>query len=243
MKSFKQYALIFCFLTSSFGLFGQGIVTDVDGNTYNTVRIGDQEWMAENLKTTHYHDGQAILTWKDSLQWMQYASSQAAYCWYKNDSITYKPLYGALYNWHAAQDSRLCPIGWRVPTQQDYIDLIRTVDPNIAAPVLLSETAGKALKETGHANWPPYENIEGSNTTGFSAIGAGCRGWSGWYNAAPYFGYFWTYGSHWSLALRWATDTVFMNDSAATYVAISIRCVKGYSLPVYGQLFNKTLTK
>ena len=238
-----KYVLIFYILLLSLSIFGQGSVTDVDGNTYKTIQVGDQEWMAENLKTTHYHDGQPILTWKDSLQWIQRATAQSAYCWYKNDSLTYKPIYGALYNWHAAQDSRLCPIGWRVPSQQDFIQLIRTLDSNVAPPVLLSETAGKALKQTGHATWPPFENIEGSDVTGFSAVGAGCRGWSGWYNSAPYFGYFWTAGSHWSVALRWATDRVFMNDGASMYVAISIRCVKGYSLPVYSQLFNEDLTK
>lgn len=206
---------------------------DVDNNSYRTVKIGDQEWFADNLKTTKFNDGTSIRTDKDSLDWIEITTS--AYCWYKNDSIKYKSIYGALYNWYAAQDDRLCPIGWRVATQDDFLQLIRFLDPNFATPVLLSETAGKLLKAT---NWPYYPNIESTNSTEFSAIGAGCRGWNGWYNSAPYFGYFWTAGSKWSLALRWATDRVFMNDGAAPYVAISVRCVRKYDirnaiLPIY----------
>jgi len=238
-----KFIAFFYILLFSISIFGQGSVTDIDGNTYKTVKIGEQEWMAENLKTTHYHDGQPILTWKDSLQWVQFASVQAAYCWYKNDSITYKPKYGALYNYHAAQDNRLCPIGWRVPSQQDFYQLIRLLDPqaNIVH-YAITETAGKLLKEEGHNNWPIYENVVGSNTTGFSAIGAGCRGYMGWYNSAPYFGYYWGTDG-WTIAMRYATDRIFMRNGIGQEVAVSVRCVKGYSLPVYSQLFNKNLTK
>lgn len=229
----KSRLFIILFLLSN-SIFSQ-IAWDVDNNSYRTVVIGEQEWFAENLRTTRFNDGNRIFTEKDSLDWIEI--DFPAYCWYKNDSITYKYTYGALYNWYAAQNDRLCPMGWRVATQEDFLDLIKFLDPSVSTPVLLSETAGKLLKQT---IWPPYENIEATNSTGFSAIGAGCRGWNGWHNSAPYFGYFWTSGSNWSVALRWATDRVFMNDGAAPYVAISVRCVRKYDvknifLPIYAK--------
>lgn len=221
--------IIFLYVISLLS-FSQGTISDIDGNSYNVVKIGDQEWIAQNLRTTQFNDGTPIRTEKDSLKWIEITES--AYCWYKNDSLSRQPAYGALYNWYAAQDSRLCPVGWRVATYDDYVTLIRFIDPEAKAPVLVSEFAGKSLKEQDYVHWPRYEDVNGSNATGFSAIGAGCRGWNGWYNSAPYFGYFWTAGSHWSVALRWATDRVFMNDGAGKYVAISVRCVRKYQMPI-----------
>jgi len=221
----KWLSILLLFLCTS--LYCQYSVDDIDGNNYKVVLIGDQWWMAENLRTTRFNNGNSIPNIIDSLEWI--GTETPAYCWYKNDN-SYKSTYGALYNWYTAS-SDVCPTGWKVPSNSDFYKLIKHLDPTTdTVSVLLSETAGKMLKLSGHSFWPPYEDIDGSNITGFSAIGAGCRGWSGWFNSAPYFGYFWC-SDNWSVALRWATDRIFMGDNVSKYVGISIRCVKSDSNP------------
>ena len=96
-------------------------VTDVDGNIYHTVLIGDQEWMTENLKTTRYNDGTPIAYVVDVTDWRNI--DEPAYVWYENNS-SYEESYGALYNWHAVGDPKgLCPDGWRVATDEDWKEL------------------------------------------------------------------------------------------------------------------------
>ena len=96
-------------------------VTDVDGNTYKTVIIGTQVWMAENLKTTKYNDGIQIPLVTDPITWINLKS--AAYCWYNNDLATNKNIYGAIYNWLVVNTGKLCPIGWHVPSDTEWTTL------------------------------------------------------------------------------------------------------------------------
>ena len=98
-----------------------GVVTDYDGNIYNTVKIGTQTWMAENLKTTRYNDGSDIPLVTDSLTWLNLSSP--GYCWYKNNESAYKDLYGGLYNWYCIGTGNLCPDGWHVPTDAELTTL------------------------------------------------------------------------------------------------------------------------
>ncbi len=83
---------------------GYATVTDIDGNAYNTVTIGNQVWMAENLKTTTYNDGTPIPLVIDGATWG--ALTTPAYCWYNNDEATNKELYGALYNWYTVNTGK-----------------------------------------------------------------------------------------------------------------------------------------
>src|SRR4030042_4660824 len=78
----------------------QQIVKDIEGNVYKTVKIGNQTWMTKNLKTTKYNDGTAIPLVTDGAAWA--ALSTPGYCWYNNDSVSYKNTYGALYTEYAA---------------------------------------------------------------------------------------------------------------------------------------------
>jgi len=93
-------------------------VKDIDGNEYPTVVIGEQEWMAENLKTTRFNDGTSIPLVTDELKWNRTFSP--AYTWYNNDKDQYKDAYGALYNWYAVNTEKLCPQGWHVPTEAEW---------------------------------------------------------------------------------------------------------------------------
>jgi len=96
-------------------------VKDVDGNYYNVKKIGNQLWFKENLKTTKYNDGTNIPQVTLKANWN--ALSSGAYSWYNNDSVTYKSktnYIGALYNWYAVNTNKLCPVGWHVPTDEDW---------------------------------------------------------------------------------------------------------------------------
>ena len=109
-------------LVTSADVFNPGLqygsVTDIDGNTYKTIQIGTQTWMAENLKTTRYNNGSQVpnVTWW--VEWL--ALKTAAYKWYRDKSNIYKNSFGALYNHYAVNTGNLCPAGWHVPTDMEW---------------------------------------------------------------------------------------------------------------------------
>jgi len=139
-----------------------GHVTDADGNTYSTITIGTQVWMTENLKTTKYNDGTAILLVPQN--YADYSSTTPGYCWYKNDAATNKNTYGALYNWYAVNTGKLCPAGWHVPTNAEWATLINYLGGE--------GVAGGKLKETGNTHWKS-PNTGATNSSGFSALPGG----------------------------------------------------------------------
>ena len=94
--------------------------TDGDGNEYHTVVIGTQTWLKENLKTTKYCGGAPISLVTDNLKWEN--CKVAAYCWYDNNKV-WNDIYGALYNWYAVRIGVLCPVGFHVPTIEDWTTL------------------------------------------------------------------------------------------------------------------------
>nr|WP_321354722.1 FISUMP domain-containing protein [uncultured Draconibacterium sp.] len=101
-----------------------GMATDIDGNSYKTIQIGDQIWMAENLKTTTYNDGTPISEISNDSLWS--IDALGAYCWYENDSLNAEHN-GALYNWYAVATEKLCPVGWHVPTEDEWLELYHTL--------------------------------------------------------------------------------------------------------------------
>ena len=96
-------------------------ITDYDGNSYNTVQIGNQVWLAENLKVKHYSDGESIPLVTNSGSWA--ALSTPGYCWYNNNEAAYKNTYGAIYNWYTVNTGKLCPSGWHVPSHTEWTTL------------------------------------------------------------------------------------------------------------------------
>ena len=101
-----------------------GTVTDIDGNVYETVVIGGQLWMAENLKVTHYNEGSEIPTGYSDFEWDELDDTETgAYAVY-NDDLSNADTYGNIYNWYAVDDSRgVCPVGWHVPTDDEIKEL------------------------------------------------------------------------------------------------------------------------
>lgn len=180
-------------------------VTDFDGNTYNTVLIGDQCWMKENLKVTHYPNGDNIPYITDNGEWVDLADNNTddAYCFYENDRNSE---HGALYCYAAAigdnwkkgnvKGQGICPDGWQIPTDSDWKILEGTVDTRY--PVEDPEwdkfgyrgyDAGTHMKSTMKWDF----NGSGDNSSGFSALSGGSR-WEldgKWYNDG-WLGFWWS---------------------------------------------------
>jgi uncharacterized protein (TIGR02145 family) len=159
-------------------------VADNDGNTYNTVKIGNQVWMAQNLATTKYNDNSSIPNLTLAAAWIAEngtAGHNGAYCWYNNDGTTYKPLYGAIYNWYAVNTGNLCPTGWHVPSDEEYqtLELFLGMAPGtnpgqVGAWEDRGTDQGTQMKNT--TGWSTgLPNLNGTNTSGFSALPGGYR--------------------------------------------------------------------
>jgi uncharacterized protein (TIGR02145 family) len=153
---------------------------DADLNTYNTVRIGNQTWMASNLKTTKYNDGTtAIPNVTDNAAWA--ALSTGAYCYYNNNVGTdYGATYGALYNWYAVNTGKLCPVGWHVPTDAEWTTLTTFLTDNGYGYILLATDVGKSMAATsGWTSSVTAGNVgndqASNNASGFNAVPGGCR--------------------------------------------------------------------
>ena len=143
-----------------------GTVTDIDGNTYTTIEIGDQVWMMENLKTTKYKDGTAIPNVTDDASWA--GLSTGAYCDYDNDPANVGT-YGRLYNGYAVDDSRnIAPSGWHVATGDDVDALLDYVGGGS-----MNDVSGGKLKEAGSVHWWSPNNA--NNSSGFTALPGGFR--------------------------------------------------------------------
>ena len=138
-------------------------VQDHDGNTYYTVTIGTQEWMASNLRTTHYNDGQQITQIDDASQWTQ--SNGEAFC-IPSNNWTHAPVYGLLYNWKAVGTGKLAPVGWHVATDAEWNTMLNYL-------VWDAKLAFK-LREGGTEHWKPTWK-EGNNESGFTATPSGER--------------------------------------------------------------------
>lgn len=145
----------------NFSTLGYGSVTDIDNNVYSTITIGTQVWMVQNLKTTKYKNGTPIQNITNS--WSSVTSG--AYCWYNND-ITYKNIYGALYNFYSVNTGNLAPTGWHVPSDSEWLVLI-----NYLGGV---GNAQAKLREVGVSHWST-PNSGATNESGFTALPGGRR--------------------------------------------------------------------
>jgi len=192
-------------------------VTDIDGNIYHTVEIGTQTWMIENLKTTKYNDGTSIPAVSDSTGWVTITSP--GYCWYKNDSTSFKKNYGALYNWYAVNTGKLAPKGWHIPTENEWETLFTYLGGE--------KVAGGKLKETGTQNWLA-PNANATNVTGFTALPSGSR-YYGKFNNEGYLCICWctdeySYGAfNWSIRYNSSEVLSAFSDKRS---GLSVRCIK-----------------
>jgi uncharacterized protein (TIGR02145 family) len=184
-------------------------ITDVEGNVYNTVQIGGQCWMAENLATETFRDGTPASAWS-------YGGNPAN-----------KAIYGLLYNWHTAVDSRgICPAGWHVPTDGEWTELTDHLGGR--------GVAGGRMKTTGTLGagtglWTPHYT-SATNSSGFSGLPGGYRFIYGNYDGLGDLGYWWSATEHstddaWYHSLGSAGTLVGRNDYDKK-MGFSVRCVR-----------------
>ncbi len=212
---------IYCFLVFNCSKSYSQLI-DIDGNEYKTVKIGNQEWMVENLNVEHFRNGDIIPQVQDEWKWSQLRTG--AWCYFKN-VVDNGAKFGKLYNWFVVTDSRgLAPEGWHIPTDKDWKILINYLGGD--------EIAGGKMKSTTLWNSP---NEGATNVSGFSALPSTLRDWDGRFGTEG------DYCSYWSLS---ETNSPFqlnnyaysrsLNNKDATIEysyknkrnGLSIRCVK-----------------
>jgi len=205
-------------------------VTDIDGNVYKTITIGDQIWMAENLKTTKYNNGTDIPLVTDSAAWSDL--SEPGYSWYNNNEETYKKQYGALYNWHAVNTGKLCPTGWHVPSDAEWKELEIQLGMSLSnadSTGWRGTDEGGKLKEAGYLNWTS-PNIGATNESKFSALPGGNRNSDGTFGRISTSGYWWSATENNDNRI-WYRRMYYNNSNVARnlndkQLGFSVRCIK-----------------
>jgi uncharacterized protein (TIGR02145 family) len=208
--------MVLSFVTQAAG----ATITDYDGNNYKTITIGTQKWMAENLKVTHYRNGDPIPNVSDGSIWK--ILNTGASC--DNSNIPSNTItYGKLYNFYTVSDPRnVCPTGWHVPFDAEWTILVDYLGGE--------NIAGGKLKENGTEHWQ-NPNVGATNTSGFTALSGGWRLNNGEYYLVGGIGGLW-----------WTSSLYNMNSASNRYIyndytnvnrnfsdlkyGLSIRCIK-----------------
>lgn len=199
-------------------------VSDIDGNVYYTTFIGDQHWMAEDLRTTKYNSGISIQNIIDPGVWS--STFEGAYVDYNQVAKSSKAQAGKLYNWYAVSDT-LCPVGWRVPFAIEW-DILEEY---------LGDNAGGKLKALDTAYWQD-PNTGATNESGFTAFGTGYRTFDGFYYDQKFNGYWWTatidIQSPGNAMYRGLTnwDSYVLTGTQVVNAGLSIRCIQDTGLPI-----------
>jgi uncharacterized protein (TIGR02145 family) len=209
---------------------GCGTMIDIDGNEYHTVQIGDQCWMFENLKVTHYRNGDAIPNVTNFADWGNL--STGAYSSYGNDAKN-GAIYGLLYNWAAVNDSRnIAPIGWHVPTDEEWKELEMSLGMSQSEAddtEWRGTDEGGKMKEAGTSHW--YSpNTGATNSSGFTALPGGYRRLNGAFDLLGYITSFWSSSggpsnSAWFRHLNYPNSDIY-RDYANKKVGYSVRCLR-----------------
>lgn len=203
-------------------------IKDIEGNSYNTVKIGNQTWMAENLRTRTYNDGTNIPNVFDDDEWSNLDSG--AYVWYDNDESNGE-IYGALYNWYAVETGKLCPRGWHVPTDEEWTELI-----DYLATEGHDGKEGSALKasygwhDEGYSIYRSFGDEYGTDDFGFTALPAGGRGIHGGFHFLGDMGRWWS-ATEYSENIAGVkgvrhNTSEFDRSNSAKEGGFSIRCIK-----------------
>jgi len=221
-----------------------GSVSDMEGNTYGTIEIGTQVWMAENLKVTQYPDGNPITQISDEAGWNDMTPDVQAYCWYNNQA-EYSDTSGVLYTWAAAMNGALssetipsgvqgvCPDGWHIPSDAEWKILevfLGMSEADADNYDWRGSDEGAQLKERGFSNWA-IPNTGASNSSGFTAVPGGFRSAKGLFYGIDQSAAYWTSNEEEGTDKAWYRTLNF--DKEQVYrqyhdmrIGFSVRCVK-----------------
>lgn len=193
-------------------------ITDIDGNVYNTVQIGTQFWMAENLKTTKYKNGTPIPYIIGKNEWSNLTTG--AWSYYDYD-ISKNSLFGKLYNWYSVEGDSICPNGWHIPSDTEWMELRNFLGGE--------DSAGGKMKQIGTEFWKS-PNSQGTNESGFNALPAGNKGNDGIFNYETEYAFFWQKNDKnltgtWYYFLIFSDGFLKRNDGNKTF-GFSVRCLK-----------------
>lgn len=209
-----------------------GSVTDIDGNVYQTMKVGEQWWLAENLKVTHYRNGEAIPHLANAEEW--YSQTTGAYCEYEND-LENVQTYGRLYNWYAVIDRRyIAPEGWHVPSDEEWsqLEISLGLDPSQADSSGFRGT-DQASQLAGNSDlWDngALVNNPAFGSSGFYSLPGGYRGFAGYFYNMGNTAYFWSATqSHRDRSLdrtlSWDSASIYRSNGGKRF-GYSVRLVK-----------------
>jgi uncharacterized protein (TIGR02145 family) len=248
-KYFLSLMIIFVGHTFNSQLYSPGSgVTDIDGNSYQTIIINGQEWMKQNLKVSKYSNGVIIPSDSnffnenivDSLNtgaWINY-----------NNNNQLMNIYGKLYNWYSVVDPKgLCPYGWNVPNESNWNELIDFLDPgnNHFSEAFQSQFAGGMLKEVGTQHWLT-PNAGATNVSGFTALPAG--NYMGGFNDLETHSFWWSSNQR-NSSQGWIRGVRSSSEDLSRYAhgkgaGLSVRCIKNNTSSLNNiNLNNKILIK
>lgn len=219
-----------------------GSMSDIEGNTYATIDIGTQVWMAENLRVTQYADGTPITELQDNGEWGALTADAQVYCWYANLQDN-EDTASVLYTWAAAMNGMtgsdtvavqgVCPDGWHLPSDAEWMELEMFLGMTLADAAKYEwrgSDEGVQLKETGYSSWAEAP-AAGSNTSGFTAVPGGFRSATGsFYNYNQYAAY-WTATAQpdtekaYLRALKFDNEKVYRQYNTRS-MGFSVRCVQ-----------------
>ena len=219
-KQLLSLVLICVSFASKSQLFTQGSgVMDIDGNNYQSIIINGQEWMAENLKTSKYSNGDVIPNVIDNIVWSNL--SIGAWAHYSNNN-QYENPFGKLYNWYTVADQRnLCPTGWHVPSDAEYTLLTDYLGGG--------QFVGGKMKSIGTQYWQP-PNTDATNESSFSGLPGAFRISNGYFTGIGNFGYWWCATEEDSIyslgrSLTYSSGAVGLLTSIKKN-GLSVRCLK-----------------
>ena len=208
-----------------------GTVTDIENNVYKTVKIGNQWWMAENLKVKTYRSGVPISRAQSVDEWLNVSG---AYCIYDNNENS--P--GLLYNGYVVSDTNsVAPFGWHIPTDKEWKELemhLGMTQPDADKLNWRGTHEGEKLKIDGRDRWIGFDNVWATNESGFTAHAGSCRLFNGTWGDPGLFasGFWWTSTSFsedavWYRYLDYKESRIFRSKISKSY-GLSIRCIKDY---------------
>lgn len=212
-----KIAILLIIIINQLSTYAQEYVTDVDGDQYSIISIGNQKWTQQNLQTIHLNDGSEIIYAQDKYVWEQ--MKVPAYCKViiANDTLNN---FGYLYNWIAVNTGKICPKGWHVPLDSEWTFMVTSIG---------GELAGGDLKLEDTIVWKS-PNCNATNSTKFSALPAGYRNRDGkFYNQYTH-AFFWTSSpsinnTAWYRSVGYK-DAIIGSTPQSKYNGLSVRCIK-----------------